>query len=76
MGYPINKKEVLEARYPAGTILRLTKPIDDPYAPKQIGSRFRVEYIDDGLQIHGSWIAPDSGGIALLWGVDEFEIEI
>ena len=29
MSYPINKKEVYSARYPKGTIVELTEPIDD-----------------------------------------------
>lgn len=74
MGYPIDKKLVLQARYQIGTILELTKPLNDPYTPKGIGARMQVEYIDDALQIHGSWLSPDQGSIALIWGVDEFKI--
>lgn len=49
MSYPINKKEVYSARYPKGTIVELTEPIDDKYSPKPAGSRFKVDYIDDVL---------------------------
>lgn len=47
MSYPINKKEVYSARYPKGTIVELTEPIDDKYSPKPVGSRFKVDYVDD-----------------------------
>lgn len=42
MSYPINKKEVYSARYPKGTIIELTEPINDKYSPKPVGSRFKV----------------------------------
>ena len=60
------------ARYPKGTVLELTAPISDPYSPKPVGSRMKVEYVDDALRIHGVWLAPASGGIALIIGLDSF----
>lgn len=38
MSYPIDKKAVYSARYPHGTIIELTEPIQDPYSPKPVGS--------------------------------------
>ena len=51
MSCSINKKEVYSARYPKGTIIELTEPIDDFYSPKPIGSRFKVESVDDAYQL-------------------------
>ena len=64
MSYPINKKEVYSARYPKGTIVELTEPIDDEYSPKPVGSRFKVLYIIT-LNLSCSImiaILPDCGG--------------
>ena len=72
MSYPINKKEVYSARYPKGTIVVLTEPIDDKYSPKPAGSRFKVEYVDDALQLQGSWLPPASGSIAIIIEQDKF----
>ena len=55
-----------------GMILELTSKIEDPYSPKEKGSRFMAEYIDDAGQIHGKW--SDGGFIALICGKDDFEI--
>lgn len=72
MGIPINKVDYYRLRYPSGTKLKLTSPIDDPYTPKEVGDLFTVSHIDDKLQIHGSW---DSGGsMAIIIDVDEFEV--
>lgn len=72
----INNSEALaiyKARYPKGTILKLTAPVEDLFTPKEKGERFQVEYIDDALQIHGKWL--DSGGsMALVIGVDCFNV--
>lgn len=68
----IDKKKLLEMRYPSGTVLELTSPIDDPYTPKQVGDKFVVSGIDDSLQIHGHWL--NGGSMALVFGVDEFRI--
>ena len=51
MSYSISKKKVYSARYPKGTIVELIEPIDDEYSPKPVGSRFKVEYVDDALQL-------------------------
>lgn len=74
MGVPINKKAMYEARYPAGTIVELTAPIEDPFTPKPIGSRFKVSYVDDMFQLQGSWLPPQSGSIAVLIEKDSFKI--
>ena len=74
MSYPLDKKAVYMARYPKGSVLELTAPIDDPYSPKPVGSRMRVEYIDDALQIHGECLAPASGSIAVIIEQDSFKI--
>lgn len=74
MSCPINKKAVYSARYPKGSVLELTEPINDPYSPKPVGSRLKVEYIDDALQIHGEWLPPASGSIAIIVEKDSFKI--
>lgn len=74
MSYPIDKKAVYSARYPKGSVLELTEPINDPYSPKPVGSRLKVEYIDDALQIHGEWLSPASGSIAIIVEKDSFKI--
>lgn len=66
MSCSINKKEVYSARYHKGTIIELTEPIDDPYSPKPIGSRFKVESVDDAYQLQGYWLPPQSGSIAVI----------
>ena len=50
MSHPIDKKAVYTARYPKGTIIELVEPLEDPYAPKPVGSRFKVDCVDDALQ--------------------------
>lgn len=74
MSCPIDKKAVYSARYPKGSVLELTEPINDPYSPKPVGSRLKVEYIDDALQIHGEWLFPASGSIAIIVEKDSFKI--
>lgn len=63
-------------RYPHGTILELTADLEDPYTPKPSGSRFRVDFLDDIGQIHGSWLPPESGSIALDAERDKFKIVV
>ena len=71
----MNKKlEEARLKYKKGTIVQLTAPISDPYSPKTAGSKFRVDYIDDGNNIHGSWLPPASGSLCLILGVDNFVI--
>ena len=74
MSYPIDKKAVYSARYPKGTVIELTEPINDPYSPKPIGSRFKVDYVDDAFQLQGVWLPPQSGSIAVLIEKDSFKI--
>lgn len=76
MSYPINKKEVYSARYPKGTIVELIESIDDEYSPKPVGSRFKVEYVDDALQLQGHWLPPASGSIAIIIEQDKFKVII
>ena len=76
MSYPINKKGVYSARYPEGTIVELTEPIADKYSPKPAGSRFKVDYIDDALQLQGHWLPPQSGSIAIIIEQDKFKVII
>lgn len=68
----IDKRAVFSMRYPHGTILRLTAPVDDPYTSKAIGDLFEVDFIDDAMQIHGRWL--NGGSMALIIGEDQFEI--
>lgn len=75
MSYPINKKALYEARYPHGTIIELTAPIEDPYgSSKPVGAQFKVDFIDDSLQLHGSWLPPHSGSLAVLIEHDKFQV--
>lgn len=74
MSVPINKKAVYSARYPAGTVIELTEPIADPYSPKPVGSGFKVDYVDDALQLQGHWLPPQSGSIAVIIEKDSFKI--
>ncbi len=76
MAIKINKKQVYEMRYPAGTVVELTKPINDPHTPKPVGARFLVELIDDMLQLHGHWLAPESGSMAISIEADSFKIVV
>lgn len=68
----MKNKAYYETLYPAGTKLKLTAPINDPYTPKEVGDILTVTFIDDALNIHGSW--QSGGSIALIIGVDSFEI--
>lgn len=67
----LNSKE-LEEKYPKGTKLRLTDPINDEYTPKDVGDIFTVSFADDNMQLHGSWSS--GGSMALIVGVDSFEV--
>ena len=74
MSCPIDKKAVYSARYPHGTIIELTEPVQDPCSPKPVGSRFKVDYVDDALQLQGVWLPPQSGSIAVIIEKDKFKI--
>lgn len=76
MGTPINKKAVYEMRYPKGTIVELTAPIIDPYTPKVTGSKFVVDHVDDALQLHGKWLPPAKGSMAISIEEDSFKIVV
>lgn len=63
------------ARYPHGTIVELTAPIEDPYgSSKPIGARFKVDFVDDMNQLQGRWLPPERGSIAILIEEDSFKI--
>lgn len=68
----VNKVEDYRKKYPKGTKLKLTKPIDDPYSPKKVGDILTVDYIDDTGQIHGVW--QSGGSIAIIIGLDNFKV--
>lgn len=76
MGTPIDKKAVYSMRYPAGTVIELTKPINDLHTPKPVGSRFEVDIIDDRLQLHGRWLPPEKGNMAVSIEEDSFIIVV
>ena len=42
-------QQTYSARYPKGTFIELVEPLEDPYAPKPVGSRFREDCVDDAL---------------------------
>ena len=44
------------------------------YSPKPVGSRFKVDYIDDALQLHGVWLPPQSGSMAIIIEQDKFKV--
>lgn len=73
MAQPIDKKAYYSMRYPHGTVVELTAPIEDTYSPKPVGARFRVDFIDDMLQLHGRWLPPESGSIAIAIEHDKFK---
>lgn len=78
MGIPISdsdKKAYYSARYPHGTIVELTEPIEDNFTRSiPSGSRFEVDYVDDMCQIRGRWLPPQSGTLAIIIGHDQFRI--
>lgn len=63
-----------KALYQKGVVLELTEALEDPYSPKPVGARFVVDYVDDAMNIHGSWVNPESGCLSLIVGVDKFRI--
>lgn len=75
MSQPIDKKALYSMRYPKGTIIELTEPIEDEYGgSKPVGSRFRVSHVDDALQLRGGWLPPQLGSLAVLIELDKFKI--
>ena len=69
-----DKVALYRSQYPRGTVLELTAPIADDFSPKPQGARFQVEYVDDQLQLHGKWLPPERGSLAIIPGVDSFKI--
>lgn len=75
MSIPIDKKAIYSARYPHGTIIELTTPIIDPYGgSKPKGSRFKVDFVDDALNLHGSWLPPQKGSLSIIIEHDSFKV--
>ena len=74
MAHPIDKQAVYSARYPKGTVIELTAPIEDPYSPKPVGARFKVDHVDSALQLQGHWMPPERGSIAVAIEKDSFKI--
>lgn len=72
MGIKFNKQEMYAMRYPKGTIIELTKPIDDRFTPKPVGARFEVDSVDSALQLHGHWLPPHTGSMAVIIEHDNF----
>lgn len=72
MAVPIDKHAVYSARYPKGTVIELTAPIEDPYSPKPAGARFKVDHVDAALQLQGHWLPPERGSIAVVIEKDKF----
>lgn len=64
-------KDTLSELYPKDTLLYLNEGIDDPYSPKDAGSIAKVQYIDDALNIHVSWLG-QRGSISVIYGKDLF----
>lgn len=74
MPVPIDKKAYYMMRFQKGTIIELTEPIYDQYSPKPKGAKFEVDYVDDALQLHGHWLAPESGSLAVIIEKDRFKV--
>ena len=74
MSIPIDKKEYYRMRYTRGTIIELLEPINDPYTPKPVGAKFKVDFVDDALQLQGHWLPPESGTLAVAIEKDKFKI--
>ena len=53
MSIPIDKKEYYRMRYTRGTVIELTEPLEDPYSSKPAGAKFKVDFVDDALQLQG-----------------------
>ena len=75
MGYPIDKKSIYSMRYPRGTIIELTAPIEDSCGgSKPVGARFCIDFVDDALQLQGHWLSPEKGSLAVDIEHDKFRI--
>ena len=72
MRFPTSEQVArLRERFPKGTRLELTAPMDDPYSRLQPGDQGVVEYVDDAGTIHMRWDRGSSLG--LVPGVDSFK---
>ncbi|GFI10900.1 hypothetical protein IMSAGC007_03372 [Lachnospiraceae bacterium] len=74
MSIPIDKKEYYRMRYTRGTVIELTEPLEDPYSSKPAGAKFKVDFVDDALQLQGHWLPPESGTLAVAIEKDKFKI--
>ena len=63
--------EQLKRDYPAGTKVRLTADMEDPYEPIPEGAEGVVTGVDDIGSIHTAWSCGPS--LALIPGLDRFE---
>ncbi len=63
--------ERLRQKYPAGTRIELTAPLDDPYSKLTIGDKATIVGIDDAGNILCRW---DSGSSLNLIPGDKFKI--
>ncbi|GHU77683.1 hypothetical protein AGMMS49992_26370 [Clostridia bacterium] len=65
-------KEEITRKYPVGTRIELTSPMDDPYPSVSVGDQGVVEGVDDFPNIEVKW---DNGsGLSILPDVDSFRI--
>lgn len=67
---PQIKINQLKTKYPKGTKIKLIE-MQDPY-PIPSGTIGKVKLIDDMGQIHIQW--ENNSGLALIEGIDKFEI--
>lgn len=74
MSIPLDKKAYYCMRYTRGTVIELLEPIDDPYSPKPVGAKFKVDFVDDALQLQGHWLPPESGSLAVIIERDKFKV--
>jgi hypothetical protein len=63
----------LRRKYPEGTRITLTAPLDDPFAAQKPSDKATVKGVDDGGNILCVW---DSGSsLSLIPEVDKFEVQ-
>lgn len=60
--------------YTENKVIELISPIDDLYSPKPTGAKLKIKFVDDALQIHGTWLPPESGSLAVNIDIDNFKI--
>ncbi|GHU74799.1 hypothetical protein AGMMS49992_17340 [Clostridia bacterium] len=67
----ITKEELIQ-KFPVGTRIELTAPMDDPYPSVKVGDQGVVEGVDDFPNIEVKW---DNGsGLSILPDVDSFKV--